>query len=125
MISNDLIHLNLLPINQVAAQKLKMVHAEVDPTLLAVFQLMKWGIDAGVPLTHQRTAHELERLRRDSDAGKALAYLLENLPGGVAHLHKRLIRMKPRAAAQLLLEILDMRLKADPRNPYPGGDSAF
>ncbi|ABA89841.1 hypothetical protein Pcar_2603 [Syntrophotalea carbinolica DSM 2380] len=125
MTNSDLEHLNLLPINQVACLKLRMVEVSADPTLLAVFQLMKWGIDAGVPLTHRRTARELERLRRDSDAGKALAYLLENLPGGVAHLHKRLIRLKPRAAAQLLLEILDMRLKADPRNPYPGGDSAF
>jgi hypothetical protein len=42
-----------------------------------------------------------------------------NYPGGAKELTRRLLRMKPRTAAQLLLDVLDMRLKADPHNPYP------
>lgn len=79
--------LNRLPINQVAAIKLRMLEVTPDP-----------------------------------GKAKALAYLLEKVPGGVTELHKHWLRLKPRAAAQLLLEVLDMRPKADPRNPYPGGD---
>jgi hypothetical protein len=119
MMKNNIESLNLFPINQVAAIKLKMVGIAADPTLLAVFQLMQWGLDSGVPLTHRRTDRVLARLSRDPVPGEALDYLLEKVPGGMAALHKSLIRLRPRTAAQLLLDVLDMRLKADPRNPYP------
>jgi hypothetical protein len=119
---DDIERLNLLPINQLAAIKLRTAHVAADAGQLTVFQLMQWGLDAGVPLTHRRTARELERLCQAPDPGRALDYLLEKLPGGVTQLHQRLVRLRPRDAAQVLLEVLDMRLKADPRNPYPSED---
>lgn len=114
--------LNLLVINQVAAIKLRLAGVAVDSVQLHVFQLMRWGLDAGVPLTHKRTAAELERLCRASTPDRALDYFLDKVPGGMAALHKRLLRLSPRAAAQFLLEVLDMRLKADPFNSYPSQD---
>lgn len=124
MKSNDLEHLNLLPINQLAANKLKMAGVAPDPAMLTVFQLMLWGLDNDVPLTHRRTAAELERLSRDPAPGEVLDYLVENIPGGLNELYSILVRLPSKAAAQLLLDVLDMRLKADPRNPYPGEGKA-
>jgi hypothetical protein len=121
---NDLERLNLLPINQLAANKLKMVGVAADPSMLAVFQLMRWGIDDDVPLTHRRAATELEQLCRDPAPGEVLDYLVENIPGGMTELYRILGRLTPRPAAQLLLDVLDMRLKADPRNPYPSEEPA-
>jgi hypothetical protein len=37
----------------------------------------------------------------------------------MTELYRILDRLTPRPAAQLLLDVLDMRLKADPGNPYP------
>jgi hypothetical protein len=71
-----------LPINQLAANKLRMAGVAADPSMLAVFQLMRWGLDNDVPLTHRRAATELERLCRDPAPGKVLDYLVENIPGG-------------------------------------------
>ena len=119
MDNNDLKHLNLLPINQLAANKLRMAGVAVDPSMLTVFQLMRWGLDNDIPLTHRRTAAELERLCCDPAQGDALDYMVENVPGGMSELHRLMGRLPPRAVAQMLLDVLDMRLKADPRNPYP------
>jgi hypothetical protein len=119
MNNNDLERLNLLPINQLAANKLKKAGVAADPSMLAVFQLMLWGLDNDVPLTHRRTAAELERLSRDPAPGEVLDYLTANIPGGMNELYQILVRLPFRAAAQLLLDVLDMRLKADPRNPFP------
>jgi hypothetical protein len=123
MHNNNLEHLNLLPINQLAANKLRMAGVAADPSMLAVLQLMRWGLDDDVPLTHRRAATELERLCRDPAPGEVLDYLVENIPGGMTELYRILGRLTPRPAAQLLLDVLDMRLKADPRNPYPSEDS--
>lgn len=115
----ELQRLRLLPINQVASIKLKAIgqaeNAEVQP----VFQLMELGLANGVPLTHQRTARELLRLRFELDQAGALDFLLAGVPGGLPELHRDLLRSSPRGAAELLLDILDMRLRADPCNPYP------
>ena len=124
MHNNDMEHLNLLPINQLAANKLRMAGVAADPSMLAVFQLMRWGLDDDVPLTHRRAATELERLCRDPAPGEALDYLVENIPGGMTELYRILGRLTPRPAAQLLLDVLDMRLKADHRKPYPGEEPA-
>jgi len=67
-------------------------------------------------------AAELERLCRDPAPGEVLDYLVENIPGGMTELYRILGRLTPRPAAQLLLDVLDMRLKADPRNPCPRED---
>jgi hypothetical protein len=124
MHNNDLEHLNMLPINQLAANKLKMAGVVADPSMLAVFQLMRWGLDADVPQTHRRAATELERLCRDPAPGEVLDYLVANIPGGITELYRILVRLTPRPAAQLLLDVLDMRLKADPRKPYPSEEPA-
>jgi hypothetical protein len=124
MHNNNLEHLNLLPINQLAANKLRMAGVAADPSMLAVLQLMRWGLDDDVPQTHRRAAAELERLCCDPAPGEVLDYLVENIPGGMTELYRILGRLTPRPAAQLLLDVLDMRLKADPRNPYPSEDHA-
>jgi hypothetical protein len=124
MNKSDLERLNLLPINQLAANKLRMAGVAPDPSMLAVLQLMRWGLDSDVPLTHRRAAAELERLCHDPSPGEVLDYLVEKIPGGMAELYRILGRLTSRPAAQLLLDVLDMRLKADPRNPYPGGEPA-
>jgi len=122
MHNNDMENLNLLPINQLAANKLRMAGVAADPSMLTVFQLMRWGLDDDVALTHRRAATELERLCRDPAPGEALDYLVTNIPGGMSELHRILGRLTPRPAAQLLLDVLNMRLKADPRNPCPSED---
>jgi hypothetical protein len=112
MDKNDLESLNLLPINQLAANKLRMAGVAADPSMLTVFQLMRWGLDDNVPLTHRRAATELERLCRDPAPAEVLDYLVENIPGGMTELYRILGRLTARPAAQLLLDMLDMRLKA-------------
>ena len=118
--SNDLsAHCRLLPLNQLAALKLKAAGRTVDPERLPVFQLMAWGLSNGLRTTHRRTVFELENLQAQ-DPAEAFAYLTGNLPGGLIDLERALLKLSPKAAAELLLDTLDMRLKADPHNPYPG-----
>jgi hypothetical protein len=117
--SRELAWLRLTPLNRAASLKLREAGAAERDGVLPVFLLMEWGLTAGIRLTHCRTARELLRLSLRADRRAAFDYLLTNYPGGAKELTRRLLRMKPRAAAQVLLDILDMRLKADPRNPYP------
>jgi hypothetical protein len=121
MHKNDLESLNLLPINQLAANKLRMAGVAADPSMLTVFQLMSWGLDDNVPLTHRRAATELERLCLDPAPAEVLDYLVENIPGGMTELYRILGRLTARPAAQLLLDVLDMRLKAGPREGKVSG----
>ncbi len=107
----------LLPLNQVAALKLKEAGESADCERLPVFQLMTWGLLNGVRPTHRRTAQELLRLQYQNPAD-AFTYLTSNLPGGLPELQRKLLKLSPKAAAAELLETLDMRLKADPKNPY-------
>jgi len=116
----DLEALRLLPLNQVAALKLRAAGESLDPGSLPVFQLMTWGVAQGVRCTHRRTLEELESLQ-SREPKNAFAYLTANLPGGLLELERRLLQLPPRAAALVLLDVLDLRLKADPRNPYPSG----
>lgn len=108
----------LLPLNQVAALKLKEVGEPVTPDNLPVFQLMTWGLANGVKPAHRRTAQELLRLRYQNPA-EAFTWLTTAVPGGLSELQRVLVRLPPKAAAEKLLDILDARLKADSRNPYP------
>ena len=117
---NPLERWRLLPLNQVAALKLKEAGEATDPENLPVFQLMNWGLAQGIKPTHRRTAQELLRLQYQNPAD-AFAYLTANLPGGVGDLQRELLVLPPRRAAEKLLDVLDMRLKADPRTPYPFG----
>lgn len=107
----------LLPLNQVAALKLREAGEDPDAERLPVFQLMTWGLLNGVAPTHRRTAQELQRLQYQNPAD-AFTYLTGNVPGGLFELQRKLLRQTPKAAAEELLEVLDQRLKADPRNPY-------
>jgi hypothetical protein len=115
----ELARLRLTPLNQVASLKLREAGAAEREGVLPVFLLMEWGLSAGIHLTHCRTAKELLRLSLHADQQAAVDYMLTNYPGGLRELTRRLLRMTPGAAAQALLDVLDMRLKADPRNPYP------
>lgn len=115
----DMDHLRLLPLNLVASIKLRAVGQAEYPDIQPVFQLMAWGLADGIPLTHSRTERELARLSKLEDQHHALEYLVQGVPGGLTELHRNLLKFPPRAAAHLLLDILDMRLKADPRTPYP------
>ncbi len=115
----ELKRMRLEPLNQLAILKLKEAGVADNEAVLPVFRLMEWGLATNAPLTHARTARELLRLRHQSDQRAALDYLLENLPGGLFALHRKLLRLPPRSAALELLDILDMRLKSDPRTPYP------
>ncbi len=115
---NPLDRWRLLPLNQVAALKLKEAGEEISEESLPVFQLMTWGLVKGLKPTHRRTTQELLRLQYQSP-DVAFSYLTSNLPGGLPELHRKLLRLSPESAAAELLEVLDMRLKADPRNPYP------
>lgn len=115
--SPDIERLRLEPLNQVAALKLKEAGVFDHPAILPVFRLMEWGLATNIPLTHVRTARGLLRLRHQSDQRAAIDYLLDGLPGGLVPLQRKLLRLSPRSAALALLDILDMRLKADPNHP--------
>ncbi|MDD2319004.1 MAG: hypothetical protein PHO83_03030 [Geobacteraceae bacterium] len=115
----NLEHLRLLPLNLVASIKLKAAGQTEYPDILPIFQLMAWGLADGIPLTHSRTERELARLSRLDDQQYAMDYLVQGVPGGLPELHRSLLKFPPRSAAHLLLDVLDMRLKADPRDPYP------
>lgn len=117
--NRELARLRLMPLNLAASLKLREAGAAEREGVLPVFLLMEWGLSARIRLTHDRVANELLRLSLLADQQAAVDYLLNNHPGGVRVLTRRLLRMTPRAAAHALLDILDMRLKADPRNPYP------
>jgi len=110
--------LRLLPLNRVATLKLKNAGENIDPQQMPVFQLMNWGMKQGIRLTHRRTLVELQRLELQ-EPNVALAYLTTRVPGGLVALERCLLRMPPKAAAEKLFDLLDMRLKSDPRNPYP------
>lgn len=112
-------HLRLEPLNQLASLKLRQAGVTEDSAVLPIFCLMEWGLAGGRSLTTRRLPQELLRLRLMADQQAAVTYLLDKLPGGLPQLHRKLLRQSPLNAAETLLEVLDMRLKADPHNPYP------
>jgi len=112
--------LRLTPLNRVAALKLKEAEVECHPAIMPVFRLMEWELFTGRYPTHIRTARELLRLRHMRDQNAALSFLLENCPGGVQVLQRRLLCLPPHSAAQELLDVLETRIGADPANPFPG-----
>ena len=118
----SLIDIRLAPLNQIAILKLKAMQVAIREDELPIFQLMQWGVAHGVRLTHQRTAAELLRLRLRPDQKQAYEYLFDQVPGGLLAFEKLLLKLPPRSAAEELLDLLDMRLKADPCNPYPDSD---
>jgi len=115
---NPLDRWRLLPLNQVAALKLKEAGESVSNESLPVFQLMLWGLVNGVKPTHRRTAQELLRLQYQNPA-EAFSYLTAGKPDDLSELPRLLISLSPQAAAEKLLKVLDLRLKTDPHNPFP------
>lgn len=113
--------LRLTPLNQIAALKLKAVGICCPPESIPVFQLMEWGLVNGRTATDYGMFKELLKLRFLPDQEQALAYLTDHAPEGLPALQKKLLRLSPRRAAEALLDLLDMRLRADPHNPYPEG----
>lgn len=111
--------LRLNPLNLVASLKLQQAGVAEDPAVLPIYCLMEWGLSRAGNFSTRRLPQELLRLRLMADQQEAVSYLLANLPGGLPQLHRKLLRMSPSGAAGALLEVLDMRLRADPRNPYP------
>jgi len=117
---NPLDRWRLLPLNQVAALKLKEAGEAVSQDNLPVFQLMTWGLDQGVKPVHRRTTQELRRLRY-KDPAAAYAYLTAGTAEDLFSLQRGLIRLTPKAAAEKLLELLDLRLNENPDNPFSLG----
>ena len=111
--------LRLQPLNQIATLKLKAAGVELNPDSLPVFQLMAWGLDHGAPVTHRLVSIVVEEFLRFDQPDQSFDYLIANVPGGLPKFQAKLLRLKPRAAAEALIELMDMRLKADPETSYP------
>lgn len=111
--------ISLLPLNQIASLKLKEAGVEMRFDMQPVFQLMSWGLVAGLKCTHQRTVCKLMRLRFDPDYERSYQYLVDNVPGGLVTFERQLLQQSPQAVALELIDLLDMRLKADPTTRYP------
>ena len=113
--------LRLLPINQVAALKLRGAGIGENSEAQQVFQLMEWGIESDRRRRYADIAQELEILQ-SIDQQVAMDYLLRNLPGGMRGVLRTLLKADARTAARMLLDLLDMRLTADPYFSRDFGD---
>lgn len=109
--------LRLLPVNRIAALKLRGAGMGENGEMQPVFQLMAWGIDRAGLRRYRDLSHELEALA-SGDQGHAVNFLLEHVPGGLGMLLKSLIGADPWTAAGMLLGVLDMRLKTVPYTIY-------
>lgn len=122
-------HLNLLqqqrnlPLNQTAGKLLKEAKQTPDPELLPVFQLMLWGLSEGIAYpTRQQTELMQEATRTlayERSPKEAMAYLIRDDLGETTLTAEHLQGKEPLAAAQELIETLDLKMKADPNLPYP------
>ncbi len=108
----DLDRYRFHPINQVAALKLRQTEVGLQETVLPVFQLMQWEIAQDHRGRYADLMVPLEKLKQLADARQAVTYLLTNIPGGQTGFIRHLLYSCPRYAARMLLEQLDMRLKA-------------
>jgi hypothetical protein len=118
MVNHQFINgLRLLPINLIASLQLRKAGIAENLDVLPVFQLMEWGIASDKRRRYQDISGELAILVSIKQA-VALDYLLKNVPGGTRTLLGTLMRLKPRAAAVMMLSVLDMRLKSDPNSLF-------
>lgn len=113
--SGKLTKLSLLPINQAASLKLRHAGLSVTGTAQPVFQLMEWAIANDGRKRYQDIADELHALQYSPDQIGALEYLLLNAPGGARVVARNLLHRDLLSAARTLLDLLDMRIKLDPR----------
>lgn len=105
----------LLPLNQVASMKLRTIAVDEDRGTVPLFQLMLWGISSDKRRRYHEVETELRKLA-ETDYMVAMGYLFEGVPGGARGIVKALIPLTPKGAAQLLLGILDMRIKLYPQD---------
>ena len=107
----------LLPLNQVAALKLREAGETVSASSLPVVQLINWGVGNGIKPVYRRTVQELLRLQYQHPAELLLllfgsdAETLEALPC-------QLLRETPKAAAETLLSLFERRLKTPPGSSF-------
>ncbi|NIQ12764.1 MAG: hypothetical protein GWO23_25330, partial [Gammaproteobacteria bacterium] len=102
----------MTPLNRIAELKLKSAGVKVTDNELPIIQLMQWGLAIGIRMTHQRTAAELLKMSLLTEKKKVYEKLVTNIPGGLLTFEKFLLKLSPRSAAEELLELFDMRLKA-------------
>jgi len=76
---------------------------------------MEWAIASDKRKRYQDIAHELELLQNSPDQAGALEYFFVNVPGGLKDVVHKVLHLDPRSAARSLLDLLDMRIKADPK----------
>jgi hypothetical protein len=105
----------LLPINQAATLKLRKIGIPTASDIQPVFQLMEWAIVSDKRKRYNDLAHELELLQTSPDQASALEYFFTNVPGGLKDVVRTVLHLDPRSAAKKLLELLDMRIKSDPK----------
>lgn len=103
----------LLPINQAAILKLRQAGVAVARDIQPVFQLMEWGITSDKRKRFQDLANELYILQSLADQAAALAYLFTNAPGGLRSATLTILKRSPGSAARMLLDLFDIRMKAD------------
>lgn len=114
----------LLPINQAATLKLRQAGVAPESGVQPVFQLMKLGLAYDKRKRYHDIAHELGELQTADDQAGALAYLLANVPGGLREAVRTILRRNPGSAARTLLDLLDMRIKSDPKK-YDSSNDVF
>ena len=117
------------PLNQEAARWLKVAGVKPDPQRPHLFQLAMWGLDHATdkypsPGDRDILRQQVEGLLAYHDPKKALAYFLnspENPDGPLLEVRDLQGTMSPHRAAAKVLEVLDLRLKDDPRmkGTYP------
>ena len=115
---NPLDRCRLLPLNQLAALKLREAGEPILKDSLPVLQLMAWGLTHGLKPPHRRTAQKLLRLQYHNPA-EAFTYLTAGTAEDLSELQSWLLKLPPKSAAQKLLDVFDQRLKNDPINPLP------
>jgi hypothetical protein len=76
---------------------------------------MEWAIVSDKRKRYHDIAHELLLLKNSPDQAGALEYFFVNVPGGLKDVVRTILRLDPRSAAKKLLDLLDMRIKADPK----------
>lgn len=122
-------HRNLLqaemamPLNREAKRLLKEAKQVPEPDVLPALQLMLWGLDEGIKFPSKAQTNlfrtGLETLTYERSPKAAMEYLIKDDLGEVTLRAEHLQSKTPMEAAQEMIEVLDLKMKADPNLPYP------
>ena len=118
MTGKPLEQLQKLPLNQESEKLLKKVGEKLDPSYLAVFQLMQWGLRQGLsPVNDDQDFEDLvERLSYNPNQEESFNYLTKNWQGEKDLDGEDLkLQPNPERAAMRLLEQLKLKVKSDPQ----------